>query len=313
MKKNISIALLTMALLVQAAILLTPHHNTLYAENKKIILRNADIIEGGQLDGASSPDKQFRSVIGNVIFEHNNMTLQCDRATEYPGENRITLTGNITITGNDLEIHADNGIYHPDTEIGELTGNVRGRMISSNHAAKAKKAILNNRTNQLWLYEDAIAWGADQQISGDIILVHLKETAKGGKRRIDEVQVHRNAFFAAKDTLSGTPQLFDQLSGKKMVIRMNDRSKISGVTVTDQAESLYHLYDENRQPSGINYSSGNIIRMLFRDGHLVRVNVTGNVEGKQYPVSYRGDTSLNLIGFAWREHENPFKNKKSLP
>jgi hypothetical protein len=313
MKKNISITLLTMALLLQTAIFPALHHNTLYAEKKKITLQNADIIEGGQLDGAASPNQQYRSVIGNVIFVHNNMTLQCDRATEYPGENRITLTGNIVITGNDLEIHADNGVYHPDTEIGELTSNVRGRMVSSNQAAKANKAILNNKTNQLWLYDDAIAWSEEQQISGDIILVHLKEAAKKGKRRIDEVQVHRHAFFASKDTLSGSPQLFDQLSGKIMVISMNDRSKVSGVTVTDQAESLYHLYDENRQPSGINYSSGKIIRMIFSDGHLTRVNVIGNVEGKQYPDSFRGDQSINLSGFAWREHENPFKNKKSRP
>ncbi len=80
-----------------------------------------------------------------------------------------------------------------------------------------------------------------------------------------------------------------------------------------QAELLYHLYNEKRLPSGINYSSGDMIRMFFTDGSLNRVMVTGNVEGKQYPERFRGESSINLAKFAWREQENPFRQQKSLP
>ena len=68
----------------------------------------------------------------------------------------------------------------------------------------------------------------------------------------------------------------------------------------------YHLYNEKNEPSGINYSSGKMIRMFFMDGKLDRVKVTGNVEGKQYPDSYRGNSKINLRKFVWREREKPF-------
>ena len=53
--------------------------------------------------------------------------------------------------------------------------------------------------------------------------------------------------------------------------------------------------------------------MFFIGGILKRVKVTGNVEGKQYPESFRGDKKINLSKFEWREKENPFKQQKSLP
>lgn len=246
-------------------------------------------------------------MIGNVRFLHGTITLACDRATEYGAEKKITLSGNIVITDNKVEVRADNGVYYPDTEQGELTGNVRGRMLDGSLMAKARKAVIEKKNDRIWLYEDAIAWGKNEQLSGDIIMVHVQESGEAKKRQtIDEVQVHRNALLAARDTLSTNPPLYNQMSGAKMVIMMNDNAKLSNVTVTGQAESLFNLYNEKNEPSGINYSSGKMIRMFFMDGKLDRVKVTGNVEGKQYPDSYRGNSKINLRKFVWREREKPF-------
>ncbi len=91
--------------------------------------------------------------------------------------------------------------------------------------------MVNKATGQTWLYDEAIAWHEQQQISGDIILLHFTES--GGSRkgqRIDEIQVHGNAFLAAADTLSRSPVVYDQFSGKKMVIRLKEGSKIDGIT-----------------------------------------------------------------------------------
>ena len=107
--------------------------------------------------------------------------------------------------------------------------------------------------------------------------------------------------------------VYDQFSGKNIVILLNDNSKITGITLSHQAESLYHLYGNDRKPSGINYSSGDMIRMFFTGGILKRVKVSGNVEGKQYPENFRGDKKINLSKFVWREKENPFQQQKSLP
>ncbi|MCF8215541.1 MAG: hypothetical protein K9I59_01690 [Chlorobium sp.] len=297
--------LTTWILLLATALAPVSVHNTLRAEKKKIILLNADTIEGVETASGSEP-QSCRSVIGNVRFRHGTLTLACDRATEFETEKKIVLFGNIVIIDNDVEIHADNGVYFPDNEHGELTGNVRARMLNGSLMARARKAVMENRKNRLWLYDDAIAWGKTERLSGDIIMVHTKKAAGDGKQYVDEVQVHRNTLLAARDTLSLSPVLYNQLSGNRMVISMNDRGKLSDVIVTGQAESLYHLYDEGNKPTGINYSSGNSILMLFIEGRLIKAKVTGNVEGRQYPGRYRGDPKINLPGFVRKEPERPF-------
>ncbi len=310
MRRAISVTLLSATIMALQIILLPAlNHNKLQAEKKKIILQHADVIEGGETESGS-----YRSVIGNVVFLHDNLTLKCDRATSYEQENKIVLTGNVFMTDNTVEIYGENGVYDTERQIGELNGNVRGRMLDKSLVGKSKKAAVNKATSQIWLIDDAIAWHDRQQISGDTILLHLKEIGTSGKRKtIDEIQVQGNAFFAAQDTLSLSPVVYDQFSGKKMVILLNDNSRIKGITLTNQAESLYHLYNNDRKPSGINYSSGDMIRMFFTGGILKQVKVIGNVEGKQYPESFRGDKKINLSTFAWREKENPFKEQKSLP
>jgi lipopolysaccharide export system protein LptA len=309
MQRVFSVTILTVTvLLFQMLMLPVLRYNTLRAEQKKIILQNADVIEGGEGEAGS-----YRSVRGNVVFQHGSMTLKCDSAIDYERENKVVLKGNIVITDTAFAIYGDNGVYFPDKQTGELQGSVRGRMLDNSLFGKSQRAVVNKATGQTWLYDDAIAWHEQQQISGDIILLHFTPAEGSKKQRIDEIQVHGNAFTAAADTLSRSPVVYDQFGGRKMVIRMTDSSKIDGVTVTGQAEFLYHLYNEKRQPSGINYSSGDMIRMFFTGGTLSRVKVTGNVEGKQYPESFRANKSINLAKFAWRGQENPFIKQKSLP
>jgi lipopolysaccharide export system protein LptA len=309
MKTVFSRPLFTAFLLLFLATSFTvPIHNTLLAEQKKIILQHADTIEGGEGEAG-----RYRSVIGNVVFLDGAMTLRCDRATSYEQENKIVLNGNIVITDPAFAIYGDSGIYFSDRQTGEITGNVRGRMLDNSLFGKSRRAVVNKAKSEVWLYDDAIAWHQQQQISGEIILLHFTESGVSKKQDIDKIEVHNNAFLASADSLSRSPVVYDQFSGKKMVLRLKEGKKIAGITLTGQAESLYHLYNEKKQPSGINYSSGDMIRMFFADGILGSVKVTGNVEGKQYPESFRGNPKINLSKFAWRERENPFRAQKSLP
>jgi len=294
-------------LLFLAASVTVPIHNTLLAEQKKIILNHADTIEG------SEEGEGYQSVIGNVEFQDGTLTLRCDRATNYEGEHKIVLTGNISISDPAFAIYGDSAVYFTDRQTGEIKGNVRGRMLDNSLFGKSRRAVVNKAKSEVWLYDDAIAWHQQQQISGESVLLHFTESGSRKKQEIDEIEVHNNAFFASADTLSRSPVVYDQFSGKKMIIRLKEGKKIAGITLNGQAESLYHLYNEKRQPSGINYSSGDMIRMFFADGILGSVKVSGNVEGKQFPESFRGNPKINLSKFAWRERENPFRTQKSLP
>jgi len=127
--------------------------------------------------------------------------------------------------------------------------------------------MFNNEENQLWFYDNAVGWKGKDQVSGEIILLHFRKSEKkGGKQTIDEMQLHGNAFYASPDTLIHSPVGYDQMSGKKIVALIGENSRMKDLTVTGQAESLFHLYDENSKPSGINYSSGDRIKNVLPRG-----------------------------------------------
>ncbi|NTV67928.1 MAG: hypothetical protein HGB06_09685 [Chlorobaculum sp.] len=277
--------------------------NTLSAENKKTVLEHADLIEGGEKPGPAGATIPYRSAVGNVKFLHGETTLQCDRATDWPDSQRIDLEGHIIIRDKTVETRGDRGVYHTDRETGELTGNVRGRVLEDSLTVKSARATFDRNRNELWLFSDAVAWQRGRQLSGDSIRVHLREIA--GKKKVDEIQVFGHSFLAARDSLSKSPTLYDQLSGRQLTANMDERSRLKRVTATKNARSLYHIYDDKNQPSGVNFTSGDKIRMIFAEGKLDRILVTGGALGKEYPNSMRNDPEINLPGFRLRDRERP--------
>lgn len=279
------------------------NRNTARAEKKKIILQQADRLQGGEEHSPAGRIEPVRSVSGNVVFSHENMLLTCDRATEFLESGIVQLQGNIFMTDRKLEVYCDKALYYPDTGIAELENNVRGRLLENDLKTKSKRALINNPENQVWIYNDAIAWQGKRQLTGDSIVVQLVEL--NGQKNIETVTVRGNAFFAARDTLDLTKPLYNQLSGKTMLITLNEQEKVTGIRVDSQARSLYHAYDDGPSPTGVNYSSGNLIVMSFTEGKLNRITVSGNVEGKQYPNKLRGSPKINLPGFRLRYNEKP--------
>lgn len=278
-------------------------HNTACAEKKKIILKQADRLQGGEARSPEGRVEPVRSVSGNVIFEHENMLLACEKATEFLESGILQLEGNIYMTDQKLEVYCDDALYYPDTEIADLENNVRGRFIENGLITKSKRALINKPANRIDLYGDAIAWQDERQLSGDSILVQLREVE--GSTSVERLRVIGNAFFAARDTLDLTRPLYNQLSGKTMLITLNDQEQLTGIQVDAQARSLYFSYDDDSSPSGVNFSSGNTILMSFTGGVLDRIKVSGNVEGKQYPNKLRGTPGINLPGFRLRYDEKP--------
>jgi lipopolysaccharide export system protein LptA len=301
-RRSITIAAWCLLLPVALWITLTTD-NTLSAEIKKTILEHADRIEGGENPGPSGTTIPYRSAVGNVKFLHGETTLQCDRATDWPDSERIDLEGHIIIKDKTLETRSDTGVYHTDRESGELTGNVRGRVLDDSLSAKSKRGVFDRNKNELWLFDDAVAWQRGRQLSGDSIRVHVREIA--GKKRVDEIQVFGHAFLAVPDTLSSSPVLHDQLSGKQLTANLDDRSRLQKVVATKNAKSLYHIYDDKNQPSGVNFTSGDRIRMFFVEGKLDRILVTRGALGKEYPNRMRNAPEINLPGFRLRDKEKP--------
>jgi hypothetical protein len=277
--------------------------NTASAEKKKTVLEHADIIQGGETPESSGKVEPFRSATGSVVFVQGNLTLKCDHAMDFPESDRINLEGNIHIRSDKLEIYGDKGVYYPSEEAGEVVGNVRGLIVKDSLVARSNRSVFNQKKDELWLYDDAIAWQRGRQLSGDIIRIHTKDV--NGNSQVDEVQVHGKAFLASRDSLSTDKAQFNQMSGDHIVATIDDASRLTGVTLTSKARSLYRIYDDQNKPSGINFTSGDVMRIFFREGKLSRIRTTGNALGKQYPDRMKDDKGIDLPGFRWRGQEIP--------
>lgn len=301
--KTLACTLLSLLLFQVHDAIVGLEHNTACAQKKKIVLQQADRLQGGEDRSPAGGIEPVRSVSGNVVFTHENMLLTCDRATEFLESGVVELRGNIFMTDRKQEVYCDKALYYPNTGIAELEDNVRSRVLKNNLITKSKQGLINNPENQIWIYTDAIAWQGERQLSGDSIKVQLKES--NGSKNVESITVSGDAFFAARDTLDLTKQLYNQLSGKTMHIKLNEQEKVTDIQVDSQARSLYHGYDSGSSPAGISYSSGNTIVMSFTEGKLDRITVSGNVEGKQYPNKLRGSPKINLPGFRLRYNEKP--------
>jgi len=89
---------------------------------RRIDLKHADedIIERDKQSG-----KDWHRLLGGVVLEHNEITMQCDSAHFYPDKNQVTAFSNIHIEqGDTLDIMGDHLFYDGATETALLTGNV---------------------------------------------------------------------------------------------------------------------------------------------------------------------------------------------
>ncbi len=169
-------------------------------------------------------------------------------------------------------------------------------------AAKSINAVYRLKDQKIILYGRPIVWYEGSQLTGDSIVVQLKEQNK--KNRIDKVFIYRNAFLVSKDSLDKSGKKFSQVSGNDMVITFDSTSKILRADVYKQALSLYYAYDGTK-PRGANVSSGDGLSIFFEDNRVKKIIFRGDVEGEQYPERLLGRKDLNLPGFQWRISEKP--------
>ncbi len=86
--------------------------------------------------------------IGNVLIEHNEITMSCDSAHYYPDKNQVTAFSRVHIEqGDTLDLYGDYLFYDGKSEIADVTGNVE---------------LIDNETH---LFTDAINYDVKNKIA----------------------------------------------------------------------------------------------------------------------------------------------------
>lgn len=167
--------------------------------------------------------------------------------------------------------------------------------------ARSQKARYLLQKQMILLYGSPIVWYEHAQLTGDSMVVELRE--EGKRNRLDRMFIHRRAFFASKDSLDRLGKKFNQISGDSMVIAFNEHAQIERVDVFKQSRSLYHIFDDGT-PKGANLTSGDEITIFFQNNRIQAITFRGAIEGAQYPERLI-ERVPNLPNFQWRESEKP--------
>ncbi|CUS99729.1 OstA-like protein [Candidatus Chrysopegis kryptomonas] len=194
-----------------------------------------------------------------------------------------------------------------DTNISMFSATDSVIIVRGNLSAVCGDVFYYDKKELIILWRNPVVWYENSQISGDSIVVKLKD------RRIDEVYVYGSAF-AIDPADSSYPERFNQLKGKTMRIKFKE-NKIDEVYVEKNAMSLYYIFETDetneRKPNGVNYVSGDSVWIKFKDGKMHRIKIIGGIEGVYYPeeLVQGKESNFNLEGFNYIKRK-PEKNAK---
>ena len=190
----------------------------------------------------------------------------------------------LLVTGSFMEAFQDSSGY--------FTARGRVEMARTDFAARCGEAVYYLKKERIILRSKPVVWHAENQVTGDSIIVHTKE------RKLETVFVHGHAFAVSRaDSLR--LRRFNQLSAREIIMHFQN-GKIVGIDADRTATSLYYLFD-GAEPNGVNRSSGDRILMEFAGGKIDRIKIVGGVEGKYFPekVILNHEHEYNLDGFSW--------------
>ena len=158
----------------------------------------------------------------------------------------------------------------------------------------------------IYFFQDPVLWSDQNQISGDTIIVWMKN----GKA--DSMWVGPNAFLAsAADTVG-----FNQLKGKEMRAKFRDNQLIR-MHVIGNSESIYFAKNEedstNTYYEGMNKALAQEIVIHFKENEVSRIVFLAKPEGTFFPFFEVIFKENKLDGMRWRISEKPEKPEIFMP
>ncbi|MFO7940780.1 MAG: OstA-like protein [Bacteroidales bacterium] len=144
----------------------------------KIEIRRADYIEFDENIG-----NQARRIVGDVLFEHNQVLMHCDSAYSYP-TNKIEAFGNVHVNqGDTLHMYGDYLEYDGNTNNGKVKYNVRLR--DDETLLVTDTLYFNSRTSIANYLTGGTITNKDQQLDSRIgfyyssrKIVHFKDSVR---------------------------------------------------------------------------------------------------------------------------------------
>jgi lipopolysaccharide export system protein LptA len=164
------------------------------------------------------------------------------------------------------------------------------RMVRSDMSSRCGIATYFVHKDIIVLQTHPIIWNGENQITGDSIRVFMED------KKLKNLWV-KNRAMAISRVDTTLPNRFNQLTGRELTMYFR-ADKLEQVDVQKNATSLYYLFD-NKEPNGVNKSSGDRILIDFIGNEVDRIKVIRGVQGQYFPekMIINREPEYNLDGF----------------
>lgn len=201
--------------------------------------------------------------------------------------------------GDSLHIHADTMYFFFKTDYNDeekMLGYHNVRFYRSDMQGKCDSMAYNMADSTLLMRKKPVLWSEESQMSSDSINILI------ANHKIDTVWQYSNAFIISRDTIKG----YNQIKGTDMISLFDDGT-LSNVRVTENAQTIYWLREDDGSLLGINTSKSKSMNILMKkQGQGVsHIKYYGDIDETLYPEKDISENDRYLAGFKWWDEIRP--------
>jgi len=160
--------------------------------------------------------------------------------------------------------------------------------------AIADSMVYDRVDSLLKLYQNPVVWQDINQLTGDTILVWLRQN------KIDSIKVIDKCFAVSKEDSI----FYNQVKGKKMFARFNINNELVFMRVDGNSESVYLVKDGNKY-IGLNQSNSKNLELELEANKPVKVRFLQKPQAVFHPLHEVWQNPIRLEGFKWLEGLKP--------
>ncbi len=255
-----------------------------------------NLIHADSLIGKETPSGTNRELIGNVHLRQGNVTVWCNRATQFLSENRVQLIGNVRIIQGTVTLTAPRADYDGNSRIAVGTQGVkivdRKTTLTAKAGRYSTQTVIANFYGDVRVEDDSVAIDADtieyhrstenSYASGNILMnakyshAFIKGDSSVNFPKLNYSRVVGNAVLYQMDTVATEQK--DSLTPKDSIIPTKDTLSLSKNDTSPQKHSLDTL------------TIASSLMEAFR-GKGERYVATGKVEMMRGNLAAKSDTA----------------------
>lgn len=184
-----------------------------------------------------------------------------------------------------------------ETKTKKLYAYKRVLIYKNDFSGKCDSLSYNVSDSTIYFYQKPILWNLKNQSEADSIHILLKNN------KISAMNMKGKSFVISIDTLTN----YNQIKGRKMLVKFTKESKIEKVNVEGNGESIYFAVDEKNTLTGMNRVQCGKMSMNFANNKIARIAFLSKPDGKFIPPKEVKEDDKELDGFRWKVSDKPTK------